>query len=115
MPHTPAPSTQQVAQVTNTMLQARDYLRTGPPLADALPLLDAFLDEDTGIPMLLGDVLRSAARLVAQQCPAEPEQTRLITSGLREAAQEATDWHVLHWDVQRLRQFVPAVGQPTIP
>ncbi|RST19534.1 hypothetical protein EF908_31890 [Streptomyces sp. WAC04770] len=112
MLHSPAPSSAQAAQVTVTLAQARDYLRTSPPLSDALPLLADLLDEDTGVPILLGDVLRNAARLVAQQCPAEPDQIRPIASGLREAAQEATDWHVLHWDVRRLRQYVRDAGQP---
>ncbi|GGS92757.1 hypothetical protein [Streptomyces chromofuscus] len=33
--------------------------------------------------------------------PKTPE-TRQIVDGLREAAPEIADWHVLHWDVQRL-------------
>ncbi|MEU4174734.1 hypothetical protein [Streptomyces sp. NPDC026589] len=65
--------------------------------------------------MLLGDVLRSSARLVAQQRLTEWDQTRPITNAFREAAQEATDGHVLHWDVRQLRQYAVAAGQPTAP
>jgi hypothetical protein len=66
------------------------------------------------VPILLGDVLRSAAHLIAQQTSAETDEIRLIITGLREAAQEATDWHVLHWDVQRLRGYTfEAAGPPT--
>ncbi|MFF3460296.1 hypothetical protein ACFYXH_39640 [Streptomyces sp. NPDC002730] len=114
MPHPSLPSSDQVAQATATLAQVKDYLRTDPPASEVLPLLAGLLDEDTGIPILLGDVLRSAARLIAQQTSADTDEIRLIITGLREAAQEATDWHVLHWDVQHLSgyTFEPA-GPPT--
>ncbi|MFE4017967.1 hypothetical protein ACFXPZ_11220 [Streptomyces sp. NPDC059101] len=103
MPHTSAPSPGQITQATGTLAQVKHYLRTDPAAADVLPLLAPLLDEDTGVPILLGDVLRSAARLVAQQAP-QPltDETRRIIEGLREAAQDLTDWHILHWDVERL-------------
>ncbi|GAA2442272.1 hypothetical protein GCM10010433_49280 [Streptomyces pulveraceus] len=110
MPNPSVPSTDQVAQATATLAQAKDYLRTQPPVSDVLPLLAGLLDEDTGVPILLGDVLRSAARLITQQTSTETDEIRLIVTGLREAAQEATDWHVLHWDVQRLRGCQPPHG-----
>ncbi|WP_455355312.1 hypothetical protein [Streptomyces sp. SYSU K217416] len=114
MPNPSVPSADQVAQATATLSQAKDYLRTQPPASDVLPLLAVLLDEDTGAPILLGDVLRSAARLIAQQASAETDEIRLIITGLREAAQEATDWHVLHWDVQRLHGYMfEAAGRPT--
>ncbi|MFD7017491.1 hypothetical protein [Streptomyces sp. NPDC059928] len=114
MPHLSLPSSDQVAQATAALAQVKDYLRTDPPASEVLPLLAGLLDEDTGVPILLGDVLRSAARLIAQQTSTETDEIRLIITGLREAAQEATDWHVLHWDVQRLSgyAFEPA-GPPT--
>ncbi|WP_327352861.1 hypothetical protein [Streptomyces sp. NBC_01304] len=110
MPNPTVPSADQVAQTTATLAQIRDYLRTDPPASEALPLLAGLLDEDTGVPILLGDVLRSAARLVSQQAGAQTDEIRLIITGLREAAQEATDWHILHWDIQRLNglTFAPA-------
>jgi hypothetical protein len=93
----------QVAQATDTLAQVKGYLRSNPPIADVLPLLAPLLDEDTGVPILLGDVLRSAARLVSQQATRPvTDETGQIIDGLREAVQEATAWHVLHWDVQRL-------------
>ncbi|MFD9817497.1 hypothetical protein [Streptomyces violascens] len=115
MPDTSALNTDQVTQATNTLAQIRDYLRTDPPAADMLPLLAPLLDEDTGVPILLGDILRSAARLVSQQTarPATAETLQII-EGLRDAAQEATDWHVLHWDIQRLTdQLSPAAEPPS--
>ncbi|MEV5878076.1 hypothetical protein AB0L75_28385 [Streptomyces sp. NPDC052101] len=102
---TPTPNqTTQVTQATDALVRVKDYLRTDPPVGDVLRLLASLLDEDTGVPILLGDILRSAARLVAQQAdrPEQDDEIRQIIDGLREAAQEATDWHVLHWDVQRL-------------
>lgn len=68
-----------------------------------LPLLAPLLDEDDGVPILLGDALRCTEHVIGQQA-AYPvsDGTRLIMAAFREAAQEATDWHVLHWDVQRL-------------
>ncbi|AJT62535.1 hypothetical protein T261_0846 [Streptomyces lydicus] len=103
MPNTPAPSSDQIAKATHNLAQIKDYLRTDPPVADVLPLLAPLLDEDTGVPILLGDVLRSAARLVSQQATRPvTDETRQIIDGLREAAQQATDWHLLHWDVQGL-------------
>lgn len=108
MPDPSAPSSHQVTQAVNTLDQVKDYLRAQPPAADALALLTPLLDEDAGVPIVLGDILRSAARLVSQQAGRSmDDQVRRIIDGLREAAQEATDWHVLHWDVQRLRGRFP--------
>ncbi|WP_282793116.1 hypothetical protein [Streptomyces sp. CC224B] len=101
MPHHPpdAPTPQQVRQATSTPADLAAYLRTHPPLDDVLPLLD----EDDGVPILLGNALRCTEHLVGQQAAFPvPDETRLIMEAFREAAQEVTDWHVLHWDVQRL-------------
>lgn len=113
MPNPSTPSADEVAQATAAFAQVQNYLHTNPPVVDVLPLLAVLLDEDTGMPILLGDILRSAARLIAQEAKSESDEIDLIVSGLREAAQEATDWHVLHWDVQRLNThaFEPA-GPP---
>lgn len=109
MPHPSTPSADDVAQATAALAQVQNYLHTDPPVADVLPLLAVLLDADTGVPILLGDILRNAARVVAQEAKPDNDEVRLIVDGLREAAQEATDWHVLHWDVQRLTaHFSPA-------
>ncbi|KUM99916.1 hypothetical protein AQI95_35980 [Streptomyces yokosukanensis] len=115
MPHTPGPSPNQVAQATATLAHVKDYLRTYPPVPDVLPLLALLLDEDTGVPILLGDILRAAARSVSQQTdqPVNDTMRRSIDS-LRDAAQEATDWHVLHWDVQRLRDLASSPVDPPV-
>ncbi|MEV4997427.1 hypothetical protein [Streptomyces niveus] len=102
MPPTP-PSPHQITEATSTLDQLKHYLRSEPPAADALPLLALLLDENTGVPILLGDVLRAAARIVSRQAAVPwTDETRDIVSTLREAAQEITDWHILHWDIQRL-------------
>lgn len=115
MPTPSTPSTDQVAQATDTLAQLKDFLRTNPPVPDVLPLLSGLLDEDTGVPILLGDILRSAARLISQQTNAETDEIRLIIAGLREAAQEATDWHVLHWDMERLSGHAFQAADPPAP
>ncbi|MCX5059008.1 MULTISPECIES: hypothetical protein [Streptomyces] len=115
MPNPSHPSSDQIAQAIATLTQLKDYLRSNPPVTDVLPLLARLLDEDTGAPILLGDVLRNAAHLVSQQAAStQIDEIRLIIDGLRDAAQEATDWHVLHWDIQRVggQAFAPA-GPPT--
>ncbi|MBA2950251.1 hypothetical protein [Streptomyces himalayensis] len=113
MPSPSAPSADDVAQATATLAQVQNCLHTNPSVVDVLPLLAVLLDEDTGVPILLGDILRSAARLITQEAKAESDEIHLIVSGLREAAQEATDWHVLHWDVQRLNTRASASASPS--
>lgn len=103
MPHTTPYSPAQIGQAADALTQLRDYLRTDPPIADTLPLLGAILDQETGVPILLGDVLRNVARLLSEQAGPHPDaDLRLTIDGLREAAQEATNQHVLQWDIQRL-------------
>ncbi|MFG3293370.1 hypothetical protein ACGF3G_31790 [Streptomyces sp. NPDC048179] len=115
MPTPSAPSADDVAQATATLAQVQNYLHTNPSAADVLPLLAVLLDEDTGVPILLGDILRNAARLIAQEAKADSDEIHLIVAGLREAAQEATDLHVLHWDVQRLNGYAPEPADPSAP
>lgn len=113
MPNPSAPSADELAQATATLTHVQNYLHTNPLVVDVLPLLAGLLDEDTGVPILLGDILRSAARLIAQEAKAESDEIRQIVTGLRDPAQDATDLNVLHWDVQRLNghAFEPA-GPP---
>ncbi|MFD4476414.1 hypothetical protein ACFWPU_09920 [Streptomyces sp. NPDC058471] len=111
--HTPdAPTPDQIRQATSTLADLAAYLRTHPPLDDVLPLLAPLLDEDDGVPILLGNALRCTEHLIGQQA-AFPvsDETRLTMEAFREAAQEATDWHVLHWDVQRLRTRTVTPGR----
>ncbi|MER8084325.1 hypothetical protein ACIO6T_19410 [Streptomyces sp. NPDC087532] len=112
--HTPdAPMPDQVRQATRTLADLAAYLRTSPSADKVVPLLVPLLDEDSGACILLGDILRSTARIFSQQA-ARPmaDETRQFIDSLREAAQEITDWHVLHWDVQRL---IAMPGEFAIP
>ncbi|AIA06645.1 hypothetical protein [Streptomyces noursei] len=103
MPPTVVPSHDQVAQATDTLAQVKEYLRTEPPVADMLPLLAPLLDEDTGVAILLGDILRAAARIVATQSPYPySDVVRHFIDDLRYAAWDATDLHTLHWNVHHL-------------
>ena len=115
MPTPSAPRADDVAQATATLAQVQNYLHTNPSVSDVLPLLAVLLDEDTGVPILLGDILRNAARLIAQEAKADSDEIHLIVTGLREAAQEATALHVLHWDVQRLNGHAPEPAAPSAP
>ncbi|MEU3499935.1 hypothetical protein ABZ726_03890 [Streptomyces hundungensis] len=105
MPHAlpAAPTPDQVRQATGTLADLAAYLRTHPPLGDVLPLLVPLLDEDDGVPILLGEALRCTGHLIGRQAEFPmPDTTRQIMESFREASQEFTDWHILHWDVQRL-------------
>lgn len=104
MPDPTPPNAHRISEAMGTLEQLKHYLRDEPPLTDALPLLTPLLHENTGAPILLGDILRAAARVITQQAAHHPmdDETRQITHELREAAQEITEWHALHWDIQRL-------------
>ncbi|WP_405729335.1 hypothetical protein OG885_10120 [Streptomyces sp. NBC_00028] len=115
MPTPSAPSPDDVAQATAILAHVQNYLHADPSVTNVLPLLAVLLDEDTGVPILLGDILRNAARLVAQEAKDDSDEIRLMVTGLREAAQEATDWHVLHWDVQRLNGHAFDPASPPAP
>lgn len=98
-----APSPLRIRQATDTLAELKNYLRTHPSLAQALPLLSCLLDENEGIPILLGDILSASTHIVNQHFDhPRSDAVRQAVEAFRAAAQEATDWHVLHWDVQRL-------------
>ncbi|MEU1073531.1 MULTISPECIES: hypothetical protein [unclassified Streptomyces] len=99
-----APSGMRIRQAADTLAHLAAYLREHPPLAEVLPLLAPLLNEHRGVPIVLGSILRCTEHLIGQQAalPVSDETLRAMEA-FREAAQEVTDWHVLHWDVQRLR------------
>ncbi|MEV0445542.1 hypothetical protein AB0I84_41010 [Streptomyces spectabilis] len=98
-----APSGMRIRQAADTLADLAAYLREHPTLNDVLPLLAPLLDEDRGVPIQLGNILRCSEHIIGQQAalPASDE-TRLAMDTFRAAAQEATDWHILHWHVQQL-------------
>ncbi|MET9556802.1 hypothetical protein [Streptomyces sp. NPDC006645] len=104
-------------QATRILADLVTHLREEPPLPDALPLLAPLLHQDTGVPILLGDILRNAARVVTQQAAnhSMDDDVRQIILGLREAAREITEWHALHWDIQRLNSTFPQASGTLTP
>ncbi|MFD3808065.1 hypothetical protein ACFWTC_31735 [Streptomyces sp. NPDC058619] len=97
-----APTPEQIEQATDTLAQLVDYLRAEPTTADVLALLKPLLDEDDGIPILLSDALRAAARAVATHAEPYSSDVNSVVTTLREAATEIMQWHCLHWEVRRL-------------
>ncbi|MGP3684622.1 hypothetical protein ACTVZO_07900 [Streptomyces sp. IBSNAI002] len=108
-----APTAEQIEQATDTLAQLVDYLRTEPPTLDILPLLTLLLDEDDGIPMLLSDVLRAAARAVATHTEPYSSDVNSVITTLREAATEIMQWHTLHWEVRSLARATANPAGPT--
>ncbi|MGW2858227.1 hypothetical protein [Streptomyces sp. NPDC001205] len=107
-----APSGMRIRQAADTLADLAAYLREHPPINDVLPLLSLLLNEDLGVPIQLGNILRCSEHIIGQQAGLpDSDETRQTTEAFREAAQEATDWHVLHWDVQRLRTQAGAPGR----
>jgi hypothetical protein len=93
----PIPSPEQIEQATRILVQLKDYLRDEPPVTDVLPLLTPLLHEDDGVPMLLSDILRASASLVAQQAPLPwSDETGQIVRSFRKGAHDLLDWYVLH-------------------
>jgi hypothetical protein len=107
------PTPQQVEQATDTLAKLVDYLRTEPPTAAVLPLLAPLLDEDDGVPMLLSDVLRAAARAIATNTDPYNSSVNSMVSTLREAATEIMQWHTLHWEVRALARAAATPGETT--
>lgn len=107
-----APTTHRVRMATETLADLAAYLRTYPSLDQALPLLATLLDENEGAPILLGDILRTSTRIVSQRF-AHPrsDDVHQAIEAFRDAAREATDMHVLHWDVQRLHTQTGTPGR----
>jgi hypothetical protein len=71
------------AQATNTLTNSKESLRGNPLAAPTLPLPDPLLDTDTGVPVLLGDILRDAAHLASDQTDRPvTDEIRLIIEGL---------------------------------
>ncbi|MEU3963283.1 hypothetical protein AB0F42_26320 [Streptomyces buecherae] len=89
--------------LTETLSDLTDYLRAGPDPAQALALFAPLVDEDTGLPIQLGDALCALARLLQDHPHApSPIQVNLIAE-LRIAARELADQHVLHYVLDDLR------------
>lgn len=101
--HTKPPSPDEIRKALNVLDEFGCYLRDPVDMDEAQPLLVQVLDEEYGVPMMLGSILRNAARLVEGHALLPwPVEMRHIIARLRAAAPEVTDCHDLHWDVHRL-------------
>ncbi|MEV5878077.1 hypothetical protein AB0L75_28390 [Streptomyces sp. NPDC052101] len=80
---------------------------------DLLPVLATILDEESGMPAILGSLLPNTAGLIeGQVLPSWPVEIRHIIAQLRTAAPEVTDCHDLHQAVDRLAQHEAAFDAP---
>ncbi|MEW1723848.1 hypothetical protein [Streptomyces sp. NPDC093109] len=97
------PSHDEIGTALDVLDQLGCYLRDPAVAGNAQPLLAQVLDEEYGVPMVLGTILRNAAHLVEEHALTPwPVEIRHIIARLRAAAPEVTDCHSLHWDVHRL-------------
>ncbi|AXG80754.1 hypothetical protein DVK44_27205 [Streptomyces paludis] len=97
------PSHDEIGTALDILDQLGCYLRDPAVAGNAQPLLAQVLDEEYGLPMMLGAILRNAAHLVEEHALTPwPVEIRHIIARLRAAAPEVTDCHTLHWDVHRL-------------
>ncbi|MEU6243990.1 hypothetical protein [Streptomyces sp. NPDC047024] len=100
----PALTPDTIRPVTEALTELTDYLRESPDPAEALSLVEPLLDEYTGLPIQLADILRALARTV-QNHPGVRRTAagnRLIAE-LRAAAWEQADQHSLHYVLDGLR------------
>jgi hypothetical protein len=93
-----------IRTATETLSHLAEYLRDNPEPDEALALVEPLLDEYTGIPVQLADVLRALARAV-QEHPDTPRTAErdILNMELRTAASEQADQHTLHYVVDDLR------------
>ncbi|MFD5478596.1 hypothetical protein [Streptomyces hawaiiensis] len=102
----PALTPDTIRTLTETLADLTDYLRENPDPAQALALAEPLLDEYTGLPVQLADVLRALARALQEHpdTPRTPQGDLLITE-LRSAAWELADQHTLHYVLDDLRDL----------
>ncbi|MFB7630521.1 hypothetical protein ACFC0M_06170 [Streptomyces sp. NPDC056149] len=97
------PSTDEINEALDVLDRLGWYLRDPGRVAEFQPLLARVLDEEYGVPMVLGAILRNAAHLIEDKALAPwPVEVRRIIAQLRAAAPEVTDCHDLHWAVHQL-------------
>lgn len=100
----PALTPDTIRTATETLSHLAEYLRDSPEPAEALALVEPLLDEYTGVPVQLADVLRALARTV-QNHPDTPRTIEgdVLVMELRTAAWEQADQHTLHYVLDDLR------------
>lgn len=97
------PSPDEIERALDVLSRLGWYLREPTAVEDAQQLLAQVLDEEYGLPMMLGAILRNAAHLIEDHALTPwPVEIRHILARLRTAAPEVTDCHDLHRDVHHL-------------
>ncbi|WP_329376994.1 hypothetical protein OG625_05870 [Streptomyces sp. NBC_01351] len=87
-----------------TLHRLAAHLRTGPSLADALPLIASLVDADTGTAVHLGEALRGIARYLVQETTVPRTDTVEATLGeYIEAASVLQDLRLLDLTLEPLR------------
>ncbi|NEB09769.1 hypothetical protein G3I32_12995 [Streptomyces coelicoflavus] len=100
---TKAPSLDEIGDALDVLDQLAWSLRDPVLVADVQPQLAKALDEEYGVPMILGTLLRNTAHYIEMHALSPwSEESRHIIARLRAAAPELTDCHDLHWDMHRL-------------
>ncbi|MCZ4103660.1 hypothetical protein [Streptomyces sp. H39-C1] len=100
----PALTPDTIRSATETLTHLTEYLRDEPDPETAFALVEPLLDEYTGLPIQLADILRAFARTVAGHLDAPwPAGARELIAELRDAAWEQTDQHTLHYALDDLR------------
>jgi hypothetical protein len=107
------PTPDDIRHAAETLSQLTEYLRTNPDLRTALALMEPLLDEYAGLPIQLGDTLRTFARAVLDhpETPRTPDLHTLIAE-LRTAAWDQTDQHNLHYTLDELRTLLRTTPEP---
>ncbi|MEW1723846.1 hypothetical protein [Streptomyces sp. NPDC093109] len=102
----PALTPDTIRTLTETLSDLTHYLRENPDPVEALALVEPLLDEYTGLPVQLADILRALARAV-QDHPDVPgtAQVSPLAAELRTAAWEQADQHTLHYVLDDLRDM----------
>ncbi|MFD9484638.1 hypothetical protein ACFWBX_11655 [Streptomyces sp. NPDC059991] len=113
-----APSAKEVSEALHVLHEVGEFLREPSSVCDARTVLAQVLDEDYGVPMALGNILRSTAGLIEGHALLPwTAEIRQIIARMRAAAPEVTDCHDLHRDIRRLgsHEFDLTVEPPAAP
>ncbi|MGY5079255.1 hypothetical protein [Streptomyces sp. bgisy084] len=110
----PAPTPDDVRCAAETLSHLTEHLREDPDLDEAIALMEPLLDEYTGLPMQIGDLLRALAR-AALAHPGIPNRTAVyaLVDDLRTAAWEQTDQHTLQYTLDKLRALARSAPSTT--
>ncbi|MFC9582061.1 hypothetical protein ACFVJ8_04320 [Streptomyces yangpuensis] len=102
--HTTRLTAEDIRASAHTLHLLTAYLRTGPHVTEALSLIAALVDADTGTAVRLGEALRGIARYLAQETTVPRTDTVEATLGeYIEAASVLQDLRLLDLTLDPLR------------